>query len=253
MALPPFGYVGGKSKTAKEIIESFPNHYAYIEVFAGALNILYRKPKSELEIVNDIDSDLINLHKTIKTKPQTLQTEIENLPISRELFYEIAKGKIQPRNDIQKAAFYYYLLKLSYASDLTYPSFSIYKNKRKKTNIYKEFKPQASRLKNVVIENLSYEKIIKKYDDPNNFFYLDPPYFKTKCYKNDFTKQDHENLAQILKQIKGKFALSYGDHPFIRELYKDYNIKEFKFSYAMSRVQANEILIMNYEPQGLNL
>jgi len=44
----PFGWVGGKSKLANEIIEKFPEHKIYIEVFGGALNVLYRKEKSRL-------------------------------------------------------------------------------------------------------------------------------------------------------------------------------------------------------------
>ncbi|HEX2867231.1 MAG TPA: DNA adenine methylase, partial [Ignavibacteriales bacterium] len=96
-----------------------------------------------------------------------------------------------------------------------------------------------------------------KYDTPDTLFYLDPPYIAAeKYYEVPFTMEDHERLAALLKEIKGKFVLSYYDHPFIREQYSGYRIltKEVsKHSYGMTvnskskeRPKGQEVLIMNY-------
>ena len=59
---PPLaGWIGGKSQLAKRIIESMPEHQCYCEVFAGAAWVLFRKPESAVEIINDRSSDVINL------------------------------------------------------------------------------------------------------------------------------------------------------------------------------------------------
>ncbi|WP_434325688.1 DNA adenine methylase [Mycoplasma leachii] len=59
--------------------------------------------------------------------------------------------------------------------------------------------------------------------------YADPPYFnKTGMYKNSFTIQDHIDLYNLLSElkVKTKIVISYNDEPFIKELYKDWNIIE---------------------------
>ncbi|MGE4517324.1 MAG: DNA adenine methylase, partial [Arcobacteraceae bacterium] len=45
----PFGWVGGKSKLAKDIVALIPEHKMYVEVFGGALSVLYAKEKSKIE------------------------------------------------------------------------------------------------------------------------------------------------------------------------------------------------------------
>lgn len=64
-----------------------------------------------------------------------------------------------------------------------------------------------------------------------------------------FGMNEHENLAKILKQIQGKFMLSYNDCEVIRDLYKDFKFKELKVNYSLNakyRSVKNELLIMNF-------
>ncbi len=102
----PFGWVGGKSQLAKSIVELMPPHKRYIEVFGGGLSVLYAKPSRKnmsakyVEVINDSNNDLINLHTIIKTAPQTLALYLNNLLCSREIFEMIKKGTLSPRNKI---------------------------------------------------------------------------------------------------------------------------------------------------------
>lgn len=116
----PFGWVGGKSKLAKEIVEMMPEHKLYVEVFGGGLSALYAKPFTYqiIEVVNDINSELVNLHRIIKTRPQTLALVLKDMLISREIFYDIRDNKVTPKNDIERAAFYYYLILNSFSCNL---------------------------------------------------------------------------------------------------------------------------------------
>lgn len=252
---PAFGWVGGKSKLASDIVKMIPEHTIYIEVFGGALNVLYAKEPSKIEVINDINSDLINLHRVIRNNPETLSLFLNKMLISRELFNDIKKRRIKPRNHIEKAAFYFYLLTQSFGSKGDNFAMAA-KSKRKPKNIYKTFTNLSRRLKLVTIENKSFFELIKLYDNEDAFFYCDPPYIDTESYyKNTggFGKNEHELLASILSEIKGKFLLSYNDCPMVRNLYNDFKIitsKEISYTLGKSASGQNkkvkEVFITNY-------
>lgn len=203
----PFGWVGGKSRLAKDIISLMPEHKTYIEVFGGAGSVLYQKEPSKLEVFNDINNELINLHLCIKNRPQTLSIYLNQMLVSRTLFYYIRNKKIKPKNNIERAAFYLYLLTQSFGSKTT--TFGMHaKSGRRPKSIYKSYQAFSDRLKYVTIENKSFSELIKLYDKPDSFFYLDPPYVKTeRYYQNigEFGTAQHEELADIYQKCKASF------------------------------------------------
>lgn len=99
------------------------------------------------------------------------------------------------------------------------------------------------RLTSVVIENKTFESIIKKYDSNTTFFYLDPPYHQTEYHYNiDFKEDKHILLNNMLRDIKGKCLISYNDDEFIRKLYNDFNIIEIERNNNLtSRYNKNRI------------
>jgi DNA adenine methylase len=85
---------------------------------------------------------------------------------------------------------------------------------------------------------------------------MDPPYWKTENYysNHDFDVNDHTRLAECIKNIKGKFSLSYYDFPklsewFPKDQYK-WNQKDFAKAAAAKKDgtqnMGTELLIMNY-------
>lgn len=206
------------------------------------------------EVVNDYNSDLINLHRCIRTNPLLLHKYINELFISRELFGNIKHKMMKPRDHVEKGAFYFYQLQMSFGSKGD--NFAMACKSRKPKNIYKDFTKWSERLKMVTIENMDFEKLIVNYDREDAFLYLDPPYVGTESYyKNNktFDLDDHKRLYKALKSVKGKFLLSYNDCPFVRDLYKDFKIVESdKFEYTLGKNVHNrkkavsELFIMNY-------
>lgn len=251
----PFAWIGGKSKLAKDIVALIPEHKMYVEVFGGALSVLYAKEKGKLEVVNDINSQLVNLHRSIRTNPQTLSFYLNNLLISREIFNDIRHGRMKPRNNIEAAAFYYYQLQQSFGAKGD--SFAMNaKSGRAPKNIYKAFTKWSERLKGVTVENKSFQELIPLYDKEDAFFYVDPPYVSTESYyKNTggFGLKEHKELAALLSNVKGKFLLSYNDCELVRELYKDFKIvssKEIEYTLGKNKLGKNksvkEVFVMNY-------
>ena len=247
------GWVGGKNHLKKQIISLIPDDTErYIEVFGGAGWVLFGKEQhpKQMEVFNDIDSNLINLYRQIKYSCEELQKEIDWLQ-SRELFFEYRKQIEQdvPLTDLQRAARYLYLIKCSFGS--TKSSFATApKSLVRIADILPAYK---QRLNKVIIENRDFEQLIKTYDRSKALFYLDPPYVKTEKYYTayEFTTEDHKRLKSILNGIKGRFILSYNDCEFIRDLYKDYSVIYVDRLNLLSANTNNqqrfkEIIITNY-------
>ena len=104
----------------------------------------------------------------------------------------------------------------------------------------------------VYIECLPYQDFITRYDRSDTLFYLDPPYWNCE---NDygrgvFSKNDFDELAKLLKRIKGKFIMSINDVPEIRCIFKAFYIKEVQTTYTTGLQpgkKANELLISNVD------
>ena len=106
------------------------------------------------------------------------------------------------------------------------------------------------RLAGVYIECLPYQDFITRYDRPDTLFYLDPPYWNCEndYGKGIFSKADFDELARLLKGIKGRFILSINDVPEIRQIFKAFYIKEVQTTYTVGThpgKKANELLIGN--------
>lgn len=243
-------WIGGKKLLRNEIVKYFPEEFdRYIEVFGGAGWVLFYKDKhAELEIFNDYNDNLINLYRCVKFHCGELQRELDYMLISRKQFFD-AKNQLNSSGltDIQRAARYFLLIKLSFGANKK----SFGTNRKNLHNSVETLQAVSKRLKSVVIENRDFESIIKTYDRANALLYLDPPYYETeKYYDGLFTEKDHLRLFNCLENIKGKFILSYNDCDFIRDLYKEYEIIEVSRNHNLKAKtessRYNELIIKNY-------
>ena len=249
-------WIGGKKALRELIVTLFPVYYErYIEVFGGGGWVLfYKPPGNDFEVYNDFNSLLVNLYRCVREKPEELMAELRYVLNAREDFDRIrsALARDSPAGDVRKAAWFYQLIRYSYASGLT--SFGSQPHDMRSN--FPLIEQAHRRLAKVVIENKDFEKLIRQYDRPVSFFYCDPPYFATENYYKDvgFTKADHIRLRDTLLQISGKFLVSYNDCPEIRELWNRPGIAIEEISRLNNLVQRyeggcmyNELLISNYD------
>lgn len=240
---PFFCRMGGKSLLAKQIIDSyFPDastYAVYVEPFCGACSVFLRKEKTagHVEVLNDIDPIIFTMLKTVKEDGKYVNEHI-NRELTKEKFDEI-KESTEPIHVIER-------IRMSFFGKGTH-----YKkrrdNERNKTN----YEKYGDRLKEVVLYNGDWKDVIMKYDSPRTLFYLDPPYTMCKGKSHyAYGTVSPEDVYNILKNVKGKFILSYDDSPMIRDLYKDYNIYEVKTKYSATQYvrprNANELVITNF-------
>jgi DNA adenine methylase len=246
-------WVGGKKLLRKEIINRFPTDTfdRYIEVFGGAAWVLFGKDRhANMEVYNDANSELVNLFRCVKYHCEELQRELGGYLNSRELFDDIRLQKAtRGLTDIQRAARFYLIIKMSYGSDAR--SFSCSATRLEPTIEYLTAIKQ--RLSNVVIECKDFENLIQVYDRPTALFYCDPPYHGTEShYIERFIEADHVRLRDVLSHAQGRFILSYNDDEYIRSLYAGYGIDEVTRPYGLSHKDdkqkkiCKELIIRNY-------
>ncbi len=246
------GWIGGKHSLRKSILERFPKDgiYRYIKVFGGAGWVLFAKEKKagQLEVYNDINGDLVNLFRCVKYHCGELQRELDWMLTSREIFLDCVKQlHTQELTDIQRAARFFYTVKISFGCDCrTYAT-----SEKSINNTISYLTKVKERLRSVNIEHKDFADLIKVYDRKNALFYLDPPYTGTeKYYDSPFTSDDHKRLKSILDNLKGRFILSYNDCPMIRELYSDYNIDSVSRKNTLAGNNNShpydEVIIRNY-------
>lgn len=249
-------YMGGKSLLTKKIIPKIPAHKCYCEVFAGAAWLLFRKEESEVEIINDINTDLVTLYRVIKLHLEEFIRYLKWILVARDEFDRFKKENPETLTDIQKAVRFYFLLKSGYAARIEKPSFNIAASSKPRLNLLRieeELSSVYLRLSRVYIENKPFEAIIPRFDRPDTFFYVDPPYYDYEDYygKGIFSRSDFTKLLDILSKINGKFIMSINDAEEIRNLYNEFKIETVKTSYSAAganrKKQVQELLISNFD------
>lgn len=91
-------YPGAKNRIANWICSYIPEHSVYLEPYAGSLAVLFNKPRSHIETINDIDCEVTNYFKVLRDSPEELRKLIELTPYSREEYrrsYEEADDSIE--------------------------------------------------------------------------------------------------------------------------------------------------------------
>ena len=276
-------YIGGKSKIGKWINEYYPKDMeTYVETFGGMFWCFYNMdlklyPNLKEVVYNDFNPLNHNLFKCVQN-PSELLKAVNNIPCQQrgesvtpaiykeqfDLFQKelFASGFTINNVDYEVAAKYAYILTSIFSGSKPETSgfIDLKGNYKSKFLTFRDklSKPEWVEHFNKItkVENMDFADVIKKYDSKSTYIYLDPPYWKTENYysNHDFDREDHERLAKVLHDVKGKFSLSYYDfellHTWFPESKYTWTMKEFaKAASAKKGVTQNmgqELLIMNY-------
>jgi DNA adenine methylase len=250
----PLPYIGGKNRLATKIISMLPEHTTYVEAFAGGAQVLFHKPPSEVEVLNDLDFDVVNFFRVCQWHYEELIRYLRFSIASRKLHELHVKSDPATLTDIQRAGRFFYLQKNSFGGLILKPRFHY--GVTQPSNFNPERIPQIieqahRRLARVQIESLPYEQVLERYDRPTTCFYLDPPYWGPKLYRHNFSADDFHTLAERLTRIKGRFILSLNDRAEVRETFRGFQIKRAEIAYTAQAKPGKryaEVLIMNFKP-----
>ena len=250
-------YIGGKNRLAKPIIAILPEHTTYVEPFAGGAQILFHKPPSKVEVLNDLDQELVNLYRCAQQHYEELIRYFKYILVSRAWFDLLKRSEPETLTDIQRAARYLYLLRNSYASLVANPVY--HRNVIQPPpgfnieNLPELIENAHQRLQRVQIECAPYEEVLRRYDRNSTLFYCDPPYWGRKLYRHNFSEADFENLAIVLGKVRGKVVLSLNDVPEVRKLFGEFHIQGVELHYTSQKEAGRrykEVLITNFKPKA---
>jgi DNA adenine methylase len=267
MVNSPFKWVGGKSRLRKYIVSLIPEHTCYVEPFAGAAWVLFAKPPSPVEVLNDINEELITFFRVVRDKPEELIASFEWELVARAEFERLAHLDPTQLSDVQRAHRFYYLIMAGWGGESSYPRFQTSISDGGHGNrligalkhLRDRIEPVHKRLRTVIIECLDWQVCIDRYDTPTTVMYIDPPYPGNGVnYANNMRSwADHQRLADRLNSAKCKWILSSYDTPEVRRMYAhQYSIQVEFFSGMRAKknvrnsvkLRNKELLITNFLP-----
>lgn len=265
----PITYYGGKQSMADMIISMFPGHKIYCEPFFGGGAVFFRKSKSYLEVINDIDERLINFYQVTQNNFEQLKKLIDQT-LNSESQYLHAKdiwNDRVPAGEVEKAWAIWTITNSSFAGSMKGGWKWSNGTSGSHTGVFLNNKRTSfsgrihDRLKTVQISCRDALKVIPERDTPDTLFYLDPPY--PGSYQGHYTGYSHKDLfelLQLLSTIQGKFILSnYWCQTLKYHIYRHgWNFKELEVTIKTSNIgvtdpeksrNRTEILVYNFELQ----
>lgn len=229
-------WMGGKRRLAKEILPHVNGCRTYVEPFAGGASIFFMKEPSKVEVINDINGELVNLYRVVKHHLEEFVRHFRWALVSREEFLMAKETDPNTLTDIQRAARFYYLQKLAFGGKVVGQNFGTSITNGPRLNLLRieeDLSEAHIRLLRTTIEHLPWDNCIERYDSEDTVFYLDPPYWETAGYGNEFTFDNYERMADLAKRCKGKFVISINDHPDIREVFEGFEQREVEIKHRV--------------------
>ena len=252
----PLRYAGGKSLAVGYILELLPDNVEKVIspfIGGGSVEIAIAKELQIPVIAYDVFDLLVNYWNNQIKNPQKMYEKLKSIKPTKSEYERIKNilkehwnkidGYDNKLTKLDAAVYYYYNMQLSYGPGFLGWMSSIYENEKKYNSTIEKVKNFSLNNLNVYCEK--FETSIPKHI--NDFLYLDPPYYldgDSKMFKGIYPMRnfpihhngfEHEKLAELLKNHKGGFILSYNDCNWVRKTYCDFNIIEVKWQYTMGQ------------------
>lgn len=253
-------YPGAKNRIASWICSFIPEHKVYLEPYAGSLAVLFNKPRSHIETVNDLNEDVVNFFRVLRDYPEELKREIYLTPYSRieyEHSYEYSGDSIERARRFCVRCWQGFGCSNRYMNGFKSGQQSNSPNPAKVWADMPDILLQAAdRLKGVQIENIPALELIKRYDTSDVFMYVDPPYLhgtrKNYLYKHEMDNEDHVRLLEALLEHPGKVILSGYDNDLYNDMLCGWR-KESISTQAESGLKRVETIWLNFRDNQMSI
>lgn len=236
---PILRWLGGKFRLAPWVVSHFPEHRVYVEPFGGAGSVLLHKPRAYNEIYNDLDGELVNLFRVLRSAdaPELLR-QLRLTPYAREEYWAAFEPCDDPIERARRTVVRSHMAHGTGGARMDRPTGFRTDGVSATTNVAGEWAdlPEAmeaivERLRGVDIEQRPAVELVRRYSGDNVLVYLDPPYLpatrSTKSrkpgeryhtYAFEMTIDDHRELLAACVESDAAIVLSAYPDPLYEEL-----------------------------------
>ncbi|MHB1420438.1 MAG: DNA adenine methylase [Bacillota bacterium] len=264
-ARPLVKWAGGKQQLLAQYEGLFPTTYnKYLEpMVGGGACFFFLRPGRAVLI--DRNEELVNFYEVVQTKPDALYSSLNKHVNESGYYYSVRAQDPQKLCPVERASRFLFLNKTGYnglwrvnKEGRHNVPFGRYKNPR-----YTELEAlkDANALLNRCIVICGDFTLVLEYAEPGDFVYLDPPYYPvsrtasfTGYTSGSFSEEDQVLLAETFTELSHRGCLvmeSNSDTPFVREYYRDYDLRVVTARRAINcrpegRGLVTELVIRNY-------
>jgi DNA adenine methylase len=200
-----------------------PAHRVYVEPFGGAASVLLRKPRSKIEVYNDLDDEIVGLFRVLQdpTQCQQLTRRLRRTPYSRQEFELAFTASADPIIRAQRAIVRAYM---SFHHEALFnPRKNTFADARHRKSgesckahewatYPRNLARICRRLRGVVIDNQDALNVIRVQDVGDALFFVDPPYLPStrskSGYRCELTEAQHVELLTLLLSVKGRVMIA---------------------------------------------
>lgn len=236
---PPVKWHGGKFYLCRRIVQHFPAHHTYLEPFGGAASVLLNKPRSPVEVYNDLDESITRLFRVLRDQGPELHRRLSLSPYSEVEFLDAGEPA---QDEIEQARRDFVRWRLSLGGRGDSFSYTLHRVRRGMADVVSGYLSMIDEELPRIIERLRTVEIVRRpaldairtWDAPGTLIYCDPPYLhstrhegSTSIYGCEMSEEDHRALAEVLNACQGRVVLSGYPSELYDELYRDWRVVDF--------------------------
>ncbi len=259
-----FGWYGGKYSHLDWLLPLLPPATHFCDVFGGSAAVLLNRAPSPVETYNDLDSEVVNFFRVLRGDKERLAEAIGLTPFSREEL-ALASRREDGLTEMERARRFFVCARQvrtglaqkasagRWAHCLLTSRAGMAGAVSRWLGSVEDLSEIAQRLLRVQIENAPALEVLRRYDSDDTLFYCDPPYIHgsrgdRQAYRYEMSDDDHRRLAETLRGVKAKVALSGYHNPLMQELYSGWQCVEApeKLCHSVKTLRT-EVLWVNYE------
>ena len=252
-------YPGSKWNIAPKLADLIPPHHSYLEPFFGSGALFFYKHPSNMETINDLNSDVTNLFQCIQQDAERLARLLLTIPYSRDVYEKQFEENLSYKDNFERAAGLLIRCWQSFGHRANGEKVGWKNDVQGRERMYALWNwyrlPEwvievCERLRMVQIENRPAIELIKRFDYENVFQYWDPPYLletrSGKQYTHEMTDTEHEKLLNLALKSKALIMISGYESDMYNDMLHDWDKVTLK-SCAEKGSPRTEVIWMNYK------